>query len=57
LFSKLFIYNFLGLGARGQNALKKFGVWKDVEAVSSPAVGRKDWPPGKFDVQFMTENQ
>jgi len=47
----------IGLGARGQNALKKFGVWKDVEAVSSPAVGRKDWPPGKFDVQFMTENQ
>lgn len=36
----------IGLGHRGQNALKRFGVWDQVEQVSSPVLGRKDWAPG-----------
>jgi 2-polyprenyl-6-methoxyphenol hydroxylase-like FAD-dependent oxidoreductase len=35
----------IGLGGRGQKALGKFGVWKDVEDVSTAVVGRKDWAP------------
>jgi 2-polyprenyl-6-methoxyphenol hydroxylase-like FAD-dependent oxidoreductase len=35
----------IGLGGRGQKALEKFGVWKDVEDVSTAVVGRKDWAP------------
>lgn len=35
----------IGLGARGQKALAKFGVWKEVEDVSTAVVGRKDWAP------------
>jgi 2-polyprenyl-6-methoxyphenol hydroxylase-like FAD-dependent oxidoreductase len=36
----------LGLGGRGQRALTQFGVWDEVEAVSTAVVGRKDWSPG-----------
>lgn len=36
----------LGLGGRGQRALGEFGVWDEVEAVSTAVVGRKDWSPG-----------
>ncbi|KAL7507468.1 hypothetical protein ACHAXN_004649 [Cyclotella atomus] len=40
-------YYLLGLGHRGQKALRRFDVWKDVEQASVPVVGRKDWSPGK----------
>ena len=35
----------IGLGSRGQNALRQFGIWDQVEAVSVATVGRKDWAP------------
>lgn len=35
----------IGLGSRGQKALDRYGVWKDVEKVCSVVVGRKDWSP------------
>jgi len=35
----------IGLGGRGQKALKKYGVWDDVKAVSTAVLGRKDWSP------------
>lgn len=35
----------IGLGSRGQNALKHYGVWDEVEAVATAVVGRKDWSP------------
>jgi len=35
----------IGLGGRGQKALEHYGVWKDVEAVCTAVVGRKDWSP------------
>ena len=35
----------MGLGARGQKALAKFGAWDDVESVCTAVVGRKDWAP------------
>lgn len=35
----------IGLGSRGQKALRKFGVWDEVEANSVATVGRKDWAP------------
>eukprot|EP00555_Chaetoceros_dichaeta_P010260 CAMPEP_0198270948 /NCGR_PEP_ID=MMETSP1447-20131203/47229_1 /TAXON_ID=420782 /ORGANISM="Chaetoceros dichaeta, Strain CCMP1751" /LENGTH=683 /DNA_ID=CAMNT_0043963281 /DNA_START=151 /DNA_END=2202 /DNA_ORIENTATION=+ len=35
----------IGLGGRGQKALKKYGVWEDVKAVSTAIRGRKDWSP------------
>ncbi len=35
----------IGLGSRGQTALKKFGVWDEVEAACTAVVGRKDWSP------------
>lgn len=40
-------YYLLGLGHRGQRALKHFGAWKDVEAASVAVLGRRDWAPGK----------
>jgi len=40
-------YYLLGLGHRGQSALKHFGVWDDVERASVAVVGRRDWQPGK----------
>jgi hypothetical protein len=38
----------LGLGGRGQRALNEFGVWKEVEDVSTAVVGRMDWSPGVY---------
>lgn len=35
----------IGLGARGQRSLAKFGVWDEVEAVCTSVVGRRDWSP------------
>lgn len=35
----------IGLGNRGQSALRYYGVWDDVEAVCTAVVGRKDWSP------------
>jgi len=40
-------YYLLGLGHRGQAALRHFGVWDEVEAASVAVRGRRDWPPGK----------
>jgi 2-polyprenyl-6-methoxyphenol hydroxylase-like FAD-dependent oxidoreductase len=37
----------LGLGHRGQDALKYFDVWDDVEKASVAVQGRRDWSPGK----------
>ena len=42
-FAKFYL---IGLGGRGQTALNKFGVWDQVENVSTAVVGRKDWAPG-----------
>lgn len=36
----------IGIGGRGQSALKKFGVWDEVEKRSVKVVGRRDWAPG-----------
>mmetsp|Transcript_24937 Transcript_24937/g.49832 ORF Transcript_24937/g.49832 Transcript_24937/m.49832 type:complete len:610 (+) Transcript_24937:64-1893(+) len=41
-------YYLLGIGHRGQNALKYFDVWKDVEKASVAVLGRRDWAPGKM---------
>ena len=35
----------IGLGSRGQNALRQYGVWDEVEAACTAVVGRKDWSP------------
>ena len=35
----------IGLGSRGQNALRQYGVWDEVEDVATAVVGRKDWSP------------
>ena len=35
----------IGLGSRGQYALKQFGVWNKVEEVCTTVKGRKDWSP------------
>mmetsp|Transcript_7474 Transcript_7474/g.16957 ORF Transcript_7474/g.16957 Transcript_7474/m.16957 type:complete len:646 (-) Transcript_7474:100-2037(-) len=35
----------IGLGERGQAALKEFGVWDDVEACCTSVPGRMDWAP------------
>jgi 2-polyprenyl-6-methoxyphenol hydroxylase-like FAD-dependent oxidoreductase len=35
----------IGLGERGQAALKEFGVWDDVEACCTAVPGRMDWAP------------
>lgn len=40
-------YYLLGLGHRGQSALKYFDVWDDVEKASVAVLGRRDWAPGK----------
>ena len=40
-------YYLLGLGHRGQSALRSLGVWDDVERASVAVVGRRDWQPGK----------
>ncbi len=35
----------IGLGERGQSALREFGVWDDVEACCTAVPGRMDWSP------------
>jgi kynurenine 3-monooxygenase len=35
----------IGLSARGQSALAKYGVWNEVKDVCTEVVGRKDWSP------------
>ncbi|KAL7551067.1 hypothetical protein ACHAWF_016799, partial [Thalassiosira exigua] len=35
----------IGLGERGQAALREFGVWEDVEACCVTVPGRMDWAP------------
>ena len=41
----------LGIGHRGQNALKKFGVFDDFVKSSVAVNGRRDWQPGKTAVE------
>lgn len=45
-FAKFYL---IGLGGRGQTALDKFGVWKDIEQVCTAVVGRRDWAPGSTE--------
>eukprot|EP00970_Alexandrium_tamarense_P011122 scaffold2361_cov203-Alexandrium_tamarense.AAC.36 len=40
-------YYLLGLGHRGQRALRRFKVWDDVSKASVAVMGRRDWSPGK----------
>lgn len=40
-------YYLLGLGHRGQRALRYFDVWDDVEKASVAVYGRRGWEPGK----------
>ncbi|CAJ1951328.1 unnamed protein product [Cylindrotheca closterium] len=41
----------LGIGFRGQNALKEYGIFDDFEQVSVPVNGRRDWQPGMTKVE------
>mmetsp|Transcript_35211 Transcript_35211/g.85321 ORF Transcript_35211/g.85321 Transcript_35211/m.85321 type:complete len:610 (+) Transcript_35211:55-1884(+) len=41
----------LGIGFRGQNALKEFGIFDDFEQVSVAVNGRRDWQPGKTKIE------
>ena len=36
----------IGLGGRGQKALKELGVWDEVDRFCTTVVGRMDWAPG-----------
>eukprot|EP00960_Hanusia_phi_P057556 763600-Hanusia_phi.AAC.4 len=36
----------IGIGGRGQRALKNFGIWDDVDKYCTTVVGRMDWAPG-----------
>lgn len=36
----------IGIGGRGQNALRKIGAWDAIEPFTQPVAGRKDWAPG-----------
>jgi len=40
-------YYLLGLGHRGQTALRHFNVWDDVSKAAVAVLGRRDWAPGK----------
>lgn len=44
----------LGIGYRGQKALKKFGIFDDFEKYSVAVKGRRDWQPGKTKVEDGT---
>ena len=35
----------IGIGGRGQSALKEFGVWESVKQRCVPVLGRRDWQP------------
>lgn len=41
----------LGIGHRGQMALRAFGVYDDFEKYSVAVNGRRDWQPGKYKVE------
>ncbi|KAL3930847.1 MAG: hypothetical protein SGBAC_011584 [Bacillariaceae sp.] len=41
----------LGIGFRGQNALKAYGIFDDFEKVSVAVNGRRDWQPGMTKVE------
>jgi kynurenine 3-monooxygenase len=41
----------LGIGNRGQTALRAFGAYDDFEKVSVAVNGRRDWQPGMTNVQ------
>lgn len=49
----------IGLGGRGQKALKKFNVWDKVDIASTSVLGRKDWAPdsspdeGKWHISWL----
>jgi len=47
-------YYLLGLGHRGQQALRHFDVWDDVEKSSVAVVGRRDWATGKSNEEDGT---
>jgi 2-polyprenyl-6-methoxyphenol hydroxylase-like FAD-dependent oxidoreductase len=49
VWSNIAKFYLIGLGARGQKALAEFGVWKEVEAVCTSVVGRRDWSPESED--------
>lgn len=36
----------IGLGGRGQEALRDLGLWEDVQRYATAVNGRRDWPPG-----------
>jgi len=43
-------YYLIGLGGRGQSALRQFGLWDGVVLPRCvPVLGRKDWPPDAVD--------
>jgi 2-polyprenyl-6-methoxyphenol hydroxylase-like FAD-dependent oxidoreductase len=44
----------LGIGHRGQKALRKFNVYDDFEKYAVAVEGRRDWQPGKFKVEEGT---
>jgi len=44
----------LGIGHRGQKALTEFNVFDDFEKASVAVNGRRDWQPGKTDVEDGT---
>lgn len=41
----------LGIGHRGQKALKEFGIFQDFQKYSVEVNGRRDWQPGKTKVE------
>jgi len=44
-------YYLIGLGGRGQKALKELGVWEEVDRYCNTVVGRMDWAPGAGPVE------
>ncbi|KAL7532979.1 hypothetical protein ACHAXR_004973 [Thalassiosira sp. AJA248-18] len=45
IWSDIAKFYLIGLGERGQAALREFGVWDDVEACCTSVPGRMDWAP------------
>lgn len=41
----------MGIGHRGQKALREFGIFEDFERYSVAVNGRRDWQPGKTGVE------
>ncbi len=46
IWSDIAKFYLIGLGGRGQTALKRYEAWEDVKRVCISVVGRKDWAPG-----------